>query len=196
MTPGLRTGGVARAVGVNVQTLRYYERRVADLLDTARHRHGRRANKGLQARAQGKLAEVEQRLAHLDVVRDTLRSTLDAGCDDLVECANSPMPPAAVRRVGPTGGTDVRKTAAAVAGVVGCVACCAAPILLTAGLIGTGVAAAVATWLPWLSAVLIVGAFPAFSLHERRAEVVSCASDPVHDDGCGCQPTAEPFDTR
>jgi DNA-binding transcriptional MerR regulator len=79
---GLRTGAVARAAGVNVQTLRYYERRgllaepdrtlgghriyeeqivtvlkvikaaqrlgftldeVADLLETARHRHGRKA---------------------------------------------------------------------------------------------------------------------------------------------------------
>ena len=125
----LRTGEVAKAAGVNVQTLRYYERRgllaepdrtngghrlydeqtvtvlrvikaaqrlgftldeVADLLETARHRHGRKQNRSLQARAQAKLAEVEQRLADLTVVRDTLRAALDAGCDDLVACASTP----------------------------------------------------------------------------------------------------------
>lgn len=130
---GLRTGEVAKAAGVNAQTLRYYERRgllaepgrtvgghrvydeqavtvlrvikaaqrlgftldeVADLLETARHRHGnRRRSKSLQARALVKLAEVEQRLADLEVVRDTLRVALDAGCDDLVACANTPSCP-------------------------------------------------------------------------------------------------------
>ncbi len=129
---GLRTGEVAKAAGVNIQTLRYYERRgllaepdrtlgghrvydqqtvtvlkvikaaqrlgftldeVADLLETARHRHGRTNTKSLQVRAQLKLAEVEQRLADLTVVRDTLRAALDAGCDDLVACANTPCCP-------------------------------------------------------------------------------------------------------
>jgi MerR family mercuric resistance operon transcriptional regulator len=129
---GLRTGEVAKAAGVNIQTLRYYERRgllaepgrtlgahrvydeqavtvlrvikaaqrlgftldeVADLLETAQHRHGSRHSASLQARAQLKLAEVEQRLADLTVVRDTLRAALAAGCDDLVECASSPCCP-------------------------------------------------------------------------------------------------------
>ena len=129
---GLRTGEVARAAGVNVQTLRYYERRgllaepdrtlgghrvydeqtvtvlrvikaaqrlgftldeVADLLETARHRHGRTAPASLHARAQVKLAEVEQRLADLTIVRDTLRAAVDAGCDDLVACAETPCCP-------------------------------------------------------------------------------------------------------
>jgi DNA-binding transcriptional MerR regulator len=132
MTTGLRTGEVAKAAGVNVQTLRYYERRgllrqphrtpgghrlydeqtvtvlrvikaaqrlrftldeVADLLETARHRHGRRTNNGLRARAHAKLVEVEQRLVDLTVVRDTLRAALDAGCEDLVTCANTPCCP-------------------------------------------------------------------------------------------------------
>lgn len=132
MTTGLRTGEVARAAGVNVQTLRYYERRgllnqpertlgghrlydeqtvtvlrvikaaqrlgftlneVADLLETARHRHSRKTNKGLQARAEAKLAEVDQRLIDLTVIRDTLRAALDAGCEDLVTCANTPRCP-------------------------------------------------------------------------------------------------------
>ena len=126
---GLRTGEVAKAAGVNAQTLRYYERRgllaepdrtlgghrvydeqavtvlrvikaaqrlgftlheVADLLETARHRHG---STSLHARAQVKLAEVEQRLADLTVVRDTLRAAIEVGCDDLVACASTPCCP-------------------------------------------------------------------------------------------------------
>ncbi len=120
---GLRSGEVARAAGVNQQTLRYYERRgllaepertlgghrvyrpeavtvlrvikaaqrlgvtldeVADLLEV---------QAGLAAHATSKLAEVEARIADLTVVRDTLRAALDAGCDDLVECAERPECP-------------------------------------------------------------------------------------------------------
>ncbi|MFD6161898.1 MerR family transcriptional regulator [Nocardia sp. NPDC060256] len=129
MSTGLRTGEVAAAAGVNVQTLRYYERRgllaepdrslgghrlypeqavtvlrvikaaqrvgftldeVADLLEVARVR-GRRP--GLHARATTKLAEVDAKLAELSVVRDTLRAALTAGCDDLLECSESPCCP-------------------------------------------------------------------------------------------------------
>jgi DNA-binding transcriptional MerR regulator len=61
---------------------------VADLLEAGAHHHGvRRRPAGLQARAADKLAEVEQRIADLTVIRDTLRQALDAGCDDLLECA-------------------------------------------------------------------------------------------------------------
>ena len=123
---GLRSGQVARAAGVNVETLRYYERRgllaeperslgghrlypdetvtvlrvikaaqrlgftldeVADLLEVGRHRHGATHRSDLPQRAAAKLAEVEQRIADLTTIRDTLRATLDAGCADLVECA-------------------------------------------------------------------------------------------------------------
>lgn len=126
---GLRSGQVAAAAGVNLQTLRYYERRgliaepartlgghrvypqeavarvrvikaaqrlgftlgeVAELLEAGRHRHGRRPDAGLQLRAAAKLAEVEARIADLEVIRDSLRAALDAGCDDLVECAQTP----------------------------------------------------------------------------------------------------------
>ncbi len=125
---GLRSSQVADAAGVNLQTLRYYERRgllaeperslgghrlypeqavttlkvikaaqrlgftldeVADLLETGRHRHGRRRDAGLQARAQAKLAEVEAKIADLQVIAATLRAAVDAGCDDLVACAGS-----------------------------------------------------------------------------------------------------------
>lgn len=132
--PGLRSGQLADAGGVNLQTLRYYERRgllaapqrspgghrlypadtvtllrviktaqrlgftlneVADLLHAGRHRHGSRPDTGLQTRARDKLAEVEQKLADLTVIRDTLRAAISAGCDDLVACAAStccPLP--------------------------------------------------------------------------------------------------------
>jgi DNA-binding transcriptional MerR regulator len=132
---GLRSGQVAAAAGVNIETLRYYERRgllaepdrspgghrlygaeavttlrvikaaqrlgftleeVADLLDVGRRSHasqhrrrGRDADAGLQERARAKLAEVEERIADLHTIRDTLRAALDAGCDDLVACASS-----------------------------------------------------------------------------------------------------------
>ncbi|MFG3578244.1 MerR family transcriptional regulator [Micromonospora chersina] len=131
---GLRSGQLADAAGVNLQTLRYYERRglltapprspgghrlypadtvtllrviktaqrlgftldeVADLLDAGRHRHRGRPDNGLQARAREKLVEVEQRLADLTVIRDTLHAAISAGCDDLVACASSsccPLP--------------------------------------------------------------------------------------------------------
>ena len=134
MTPRLRSGEVAEAAGVNLQTLRYYERRgllaeperslgghrlypqhavtivrvikasqrlgftlddVAELLETGRHRHGGRPDAGLHAKAVTKLAEIEQRIADLQVIADTLRIALDVGCDDLMACATSadcPLP--------------------------------------------------------------------------------------------------------
>ena len=120
----LRAGQVAEAVGVNVETLRYYERRgiiaepdrssgghrlypeetvttlrvikaaqslgftldeVADLLEAGRHRHGG----GLQAKSEAKLAEVERKIADLEVIKASLIAARDAGCDDLVACAGS-----------------------------------------------------------------------------------------------------------
>ena len=63
---------------------------VADLLDLGTHRHGRARTEGLQARAKDKLAEVEARIADLQVIRDTLRAALAAGCDDLITCAGTP----------------------------------------------------------------------------------------------------------
>lgn len=132
----LRSGELAEAAGVNLQTLRYYERRgllaeprrspgghrlypaealtmlrviktaqrlgftldeVADLIDLGRHRHrrGRRQRASLQARATAKLAEVEARIADLQVIAESLRSAIAAGCDDLAACAASsacPLP--------------------------------------------------------------------------------------------------------
>lgn len=123
---GLRAGQVAAAVGVNRQTLRYYERRgllaepgrslgghrvyddeavtvlrvikaaqrlgftldeVAELIDAGRHQH--RREPGLQARAAAKLAEVDQKIHDLEVIRGSLVRAVAAGCDDLVACAGS-----------------------------------------------------------------------------------------------------------
>jgi DNA-binding transcriptional MerR regulator len=131
---GLRSGQVAAAAGVNVQTLRYYERRgllarpgrtlgghrvyplqtvtllriikaaqrlgftldeVADLIEPAGRRRHRGPDAGLHARAQAKLVDIEQKIADLVVIRDTLREAVAAGCDDLVACAHSsccPLP--------------------------------------------------------------------------------------------------------
>jgi len=130
---GLRSGQLAGAAGVNLQTLRYYERRgllaepertlgghrlypvetvtvlrvikaaqrlgftleeVADLLQTATRRHGQ-SDSPLAERAKLKLTEVEERLADLTVIRKALRQTIDAGCSDLIACAEArdcPLP--------------------------------------------------------------------------------------------------------
>ena len=130
---GLRSGALARAAGVNQQTLRYYERRglltpttrtlgghrvyspesvtvlrvikaaqrlgfsleeISELIEVSRHHHGR-SDAGLQARATEKLQEVESRIADLQEIRSTLNAAIDAGCDDIVECAGSdccPLP--------------------------------------------------------------------------------------------------------
>jgi MerR family mercuric resistance operon transcriptional regulator len=139
----LRSSQVAGAAGVNVQTLRYYERRglvaepdrtmgghrlypaetvtvlrvikaaqrlgftldeVADLLDAGRHRHARRPDAGLRARAQTKLTEVEAKIDDLQVIAGTLRAALDAGCDDLLACAGErrcPIPFATIAQGAP-----------------------------------------------------------------------------------------------
>jgi DNA-binding transcriptional MerR regulator len=142
MTGELRVGQVAAAAGVNIETLRYYERRgllarpdrslgghrlyppeavtllrviktaqrlgfmlseVAELLEAGTHAHGVRRPAGLQARAAEKLAEVEQRIADLTVIRDTLRQALDAGCDDLLGCADAECCPLPFADLGHTG---------------------------------------------------------------------------------------------
>ncbi|MFI7577866.1 MerR family transcriptional regulator [Micromonospora sp. NPDC049497] len=66
---------------------------VADLLDTARHQGRRRADAGLRTRTRAKLADVEARIADLREIAGTLRAALDAGCDDLATCADSPCCP-------------------------------------------------------------------------------------------------------
>jgi MerR family transcriptional regulator, mercuric resistance operon regulatory protein len=52
-----------------------------------------RRDPGLRSRAAAKLAEVEERIAELAAIAGTLRAALDAGCDDLTECAAVPECP-------------------------------------------------------------------------------------------------------
>ncbi|TMQ92215.1 MerR family transcriptional regulator [Actinomadura soli] len=128
---GLRSSQVTDAAGVNLQTLRYYERRgllaepertlgghrlypqeavtvlkviktaqrlgftleeVAELLEAAQHRH-RQGDAGLLDRARSKLIEVEQRITDLEVIRSALHEAINAGCDDLMTCAQQPCCP-------------------------------------------------------------------------------------------------------
>ncbi|MEV4351135.1 MerR family transcriptional regulator [Actinoplanes sp. NPDC049596] len=77
---------------------------VADLLASGGHRHGR-PDAGLRERATAKLAEVEAKIADLQVIAATLRAAVAAGCDDLVVCAAQqccPIPFATI----PTGAPD------------------------------------------------------------------------------------------
>lgn len=61
---------------------------IADLIDTGRrHAH---SDADLHHRAAAKLAEIEERIHDLTVIRDTLRDTLQAGCHDLNACADNP----------------------------------------------------------------------------------------------------------
>ena len=56
---------------------------------------------GLHDRAAAKLAEVESKIADLQVIAGTLRAALEAGCDDLIACAGSeccPIPFATLAR--------------------------------------------------------------------------------------------------
>ncbi|WP_371781114.1 MerR family DNA-binding protein [Streptosporangium subroseum] len=62
---------------------------VADMVEATGHRHGK-PDSGLRTRATAKLAEVEQKIADLRTIRETLIQAVDAGCDDLVVCAESP----------------------------------------------------------------------------------------------------------
>jgi DNA-binding transcriptional MerR regulator len=66
---------------------------VADLIEAGRHRHSRRPDTGLPARARVKLAEVEAKIADLQAIAGTLRAAVDAGCDDMVACAGQPCCP-------------------------------------------------------------------------------------------------------
>ena len=59
---------------------------IAELIRVGR-RNGR--DVGLQVRAAERLAEVEARIADLQLIRENLRAALDAGCDDLHQCADS-----------------------------------------------------------------------------------------------------------
>ncbi|MFF0001592.1 hypothetical protein [Streptomyces avermitilis] len=72
-----------------------------------------------------------------------------------------------------------------------CVACCALPILITAGVLGAG-AGAVVGWLPALAVVLAVLAAGTWWLGQRRRSC-SCAPKNAGGSGCGCKTSADPL---
>lgn len=59
---------------------------VADLIEAGRRRP---RDNGLQMRARAKLAEVEARLADLEIIRVNLIAAIAAGCDDLHVCVSA-----------------------------------------------------------------------------------------------------------
>jgi len=67
---------------------------ISDLLAVGAHRHRRRASdSNLLGRAEAKLVQVDQKIADLGVIRDTLRTAIAAGCEDLLSCAQNPCCP-------------------------------------------------------------------------------------------------------
>ena len=74
---------------------------VTDLLRTGRHRHGH-LDAGFQAHAAAKIAEIEARIADLNLIRASLANAMEAGCDDLMTCAATdgcPLPFAEIARL-------------------------------------------------------------------------------------------------
>ncbi|GAB2562581.1 Cu(I)-responsive transcriptional regulator [Kribbella endophytica] len=75
------------------QRLGFTLEEISELLEAGRHHHGRRPDAGLQTRAREKLVDVEAKIADLTVIAASLRTALDAGCDDLIDCAHNPSCP-------------------------------------------------------------------------------------------------------
>jgi len=125
----LRAGQIAAAANVNVETLRYYERRglldepartlggrrcypsssvgrvrmiktmqrlgfslneIADLLRALASSPGKGHEVEVRARAGVKLIEIEQKIADLSAMRDTLRVAVAGGCDDPLAYVQDP----------------------------------------------------------------------------------------------------------
>jgi mercuric ion transport protein len=69
-------------------------------------------------------------------------------------------------------------------GIGACAACCAIPLLVSAGLIGGGVAAGLGVWLPRVAVVLVaVGIVVLLVPARRRRGSCGCASRAA---SCGC----------
>jgi DNA-binding transcriptional MerR regulator len=76
------------------QRLGFTLEEIADLIEVSTHHHTA-SGTGLQARAGAKLAEVDAKIADLTLIRTALTEAVEAGCDDLNECAQSaccPLP--------------------------------------------------------------------------------------------------------
>jgi len=76
------------------QRLGFTLEEVTELVNQGAYRRGREPD-GLQARAATKLSEIEAKISELQMIAATLRTAIDAGCDDLADCAASsgcPLP--------------------------------------------------------------------------------------------------------
>jgi DNA-binding transcriptional MerR regulator len=85
------------------QRLGFSLEEVAELLETGRHRHHHGEGADLALRAAAKIAEVEAKIADLQVIAGTLRAALEFGCSDLLDCAarpECPLPFADLARTG------------------------------------------------------------------------------------------------
>jgi hypothetical protein len=108
---GLRSGQVAAAAGVNVETLRYYERR--GLLAEPHRSPGGHRLYDADSVTTLRVIKAAQRLGFTleeVTIRDNLRAALDAGCDDLIACAGTdccPIPFATIT-TRPDAGTPQR----------------------------------------------------------------------------------------
>jgi DNA-binding transcriptional MerR regulator len=89
------------------QRLGFTLNEVADVLQAGRPR-GR--DEGLQARAHAKLREVEDRIRDLNTIRGSLRAAINAGCDDLHDCAGNDCCPIPFRQITLGPPTDQDKT--------------------------------------------------------------------------------------
>ena len=163
------------------QRLGFTLEEVADLLAAGTHRHGRRADAGLLSLAESKLTEVEQKIADLGIIRDTLRAAVRPAAT-----TSSPAPRATAVRcpspsspAGPTVPNLIRADSADRtdrAGGVACAACCAVPLLVAAGVLGGAGWAAFGRLLPGISVVLAVAAGGAWWWASRRRHRSGCAA--------------------
>ena len=78
------------------QSLRFTLDKVAELLEAGPLNHGG----DLQSRTRAKLAEVDQKIADPQVIRTSLIAARDAGCDELVHCAQSDCCPIPFVQIG------------------------------------------------------------------------------------------------
>ncbi|WP_406839617.1 hypothetical protein ACICHK_32105 [Streptomyces sp. AHU1] len=93
----------------------------------------------------------------------------------------------------PAADSRPHKTSTALGGLaaLACVACCALPVLITAGVVGAG-AGVVVGWLPAIAVVLAVLAVGTWWLGQRRPSC-SCSPKSAGEGACGCNASDDPL---
>lgn len=81
-----------------VQRLGFTLDEAAQLIDGTRHRHHQSPGADVPGRVADKLGEVETKIRDLGVIRDALRSALEAGCEDIETCTQTPDCPLSFAR--------------------------------------------------------------------------------------------------